>query len=85
MTADELNQARRYIIHGEGTAPVRWWWPQPPLPAQKLHLIGEMDPGGEPPPPPLALERTSKGNGPKGANYDRKHTGSVMRPQLHGS
>jgi hypothetical protein len=54
MTAEELNQARRYIIYGEGTAPVRWWWPQPPLPAQKLHLIGEMDPDGEPPPPPLA-------------------------------
>jgi hypothetical protein len=54
MTAEELNQARRYIIYGEGTAPVRWWWPKPPLPAQKLHLIGEMDPDGEPPPPPLA-------------------------------
>ena len=25
MTADELEQARRYIIHGEGLVPVRKW------------------------------------------------------------
>jgi hypothetical protein len=25
MMADELKQARRYIIHGEGRAPVRGW------------------------------------------------------------
>ena len=54
MTAEELNQARQYIIKGEGTAPIRWWWGKPPLPARKLHLVGDMDTDGEPPPPPLA-------------------------------
>jgi hypothetical protein len=35
MTTEELHQARRYIIQGEGTAPVRWWWASPPVPAQR--------------------------------------------------
>ena len=34
MTSEELHQARCYIIHGEGTAPARWWWGKPPLPAR---------------------------------------------------
>lgn len=34
MTAEELHQARRYIIQGEGTAPVSWWWAKPPFPSQ---------------------------------------------------
>jgi hypothetical protein len=39
MTADELQRARRYIIHGDGEAPVRWWWGKP-LPA----LVAGADP-----------------------------------------
>ena len=35
MTTEELHQARRYIIQGEGTAPVRWWWAIPPFPTQR--------------------------------------------------
>jgi hypothetical protein len=35
MTAEELHQARRYIIQGEGTAPVRGRWAGPPFPAQR--------------------------------------------------
>jgi hypothetical protein len=35
MTAEELHQARRYIIQGEGTAPVRGRWARPPFPAQR--------------------------------------------------
>lgn len=35
MTAQELQQGRRYILHGEGTAPVRWWWGRPPFPAPR--------------------------------------------------
>ena len=34
MTAQELQQARRYIIYGEGTPPVRWWWSKPPISAR---------------------------------------------------
>jgi len=52
MTTEELQQARRYIIHGEGTAPVRWWWAKPPVPAQKLCVVPDTD--DEPPlNPPL--------------------------------
>jgi hypothetical protein len=40
MTLDELQVARRYIINGEGEAPVRWWWGKPPLPA----LVAGTDP-----------------------------------------
>jgi len=32
ITPDELQHARRYIIDGEGSARVRWWWGEPPLP-----------------------------------------------------
>jgi hypothetical protein len=34
MTGQELQQARRYIIQGEGEAPVRWWWAKPPFPSR---------------------------------------------------
>jgi hypothetical protein len=40
MMSEELNQARRYIIQGEGPAPIRWWWAKPPLPGPKVHLVG---------------------------------------------
>jgi hypothetical protein len=39
MTGQELQQARRYIIQGEGEAPVRWWWAKPPFPTQKTRLV----------------------------------------------
>lgn len=39
MTPEELHQARRYVIHCEGTAPVRWWWGKPPLPMQKQDAV----------------------------------------------
>jgi hypothetical protein len=42
ITAQELQQARRYIIDGEGTAPIRWWWAQPPFPA----LVADADMDG---------------------------------------
>ena len=29
MTPEELQQARQYIIQGEGTASRRWWWGKP--------------------------------------------------------
>src|SRR5207248_11243095 len=48
MTADELRQARRYIVHGEGSAPVRWWWAKPPVPA----LFAGTDATDERPPNP---------------------------------
>lgn len=35
MTDQELQQARRYIIQGEGEATVRWWRAKPPFPSQK--------------------------------------------------
>ena len=35
MTADELEQARQYIIHGQRAMPVRkWWHAEPPFPHQ---------------------------------------------------
>ena len=34
MTLQELQQARRYIIQGEGEAPVCWWWAKPPFPSR---------------------------------------------------
>jgi hypothetical protein len=34
MTTEELRQARRYIIHGEGSSPIRWWRANPPFPSQ---------------------------------------------------
>ena len=37
MTAEELHQARRYIIQGEGTAPARWWWPNRRFPLKVPH------------------------------------------------
>jgi len=40
MTAQELKQARQYIIHGKGTAPVRWWWAKPPFPGAEANLVG---------------------------------------------
>ena len=56
MTPHELRQARQYIIHGEGTAPVRWWWTKPPFPTQKLWVVaGNTDKDDDPPPDtPLA-------------------------------
>jgi hypothetical protein len=39
MTAQELQQARRYIIQGHGEAPVRWWWAKPPVPTQRVCLV----------------------------------------------
>ena len=38
MAAQELQQARQYIIQGEGEAPVRWWWGKPPFPTQRTYL-----------------------------------------------
>jgi hypothetical protein len=40
MTGQELQQARRYIIQGEGEAPVRWWWPTA-LPHQRTRLVAD--------------------------------------------
>jgi len=40
MTAQEVKQARQYIIHGKGTAAVRWWWVKPPFPGEKANLVG---------------------------------------------
>jgi len=65
MTPDELRQARQYIIHGEGTAPVRWWWTKPRFPAQKLWVVAENadKDDGPPPDPPLAvLEQSARGD-----------------------
>ena len=51
MTPEELEQARRYIVEGEGKAPARWWWAKPPVPAP----LGTTDAEDDPPPtPPLA-------------------------------
>ncbi|HTL54426.1 MAG TPA: hypothetical protein VL361_02050 [Candidatus Limnocylindrales bacterium] len=41
MTGQELQQARRYIIQGEGEAPVRWWWAKPPFPGHKTRLVAD--------------------------------------------
>src|SRR5262249_57152239 len=49
MTADELQQARRYIASGEGTAPVRLPT-KPPFPV----LIARTDTEGDPSPSPHA-------------------------------
>ena len=52
MTADELEQARQYIIHGQRAMPVRkWWHAEPPFPhqtdySQKQDFSG--NPDGEP-------------------------------------
>jgi hypothetical protein len=35
LTAEELHQARRYIIQGEGAAPAPWWSARSPFPAQR--------------------------------------------------
>ena len=50
MTADELEQVRRYIIHGEGTVPVRKWRERKPGPRL---LIGDRheEPDFQPLPP----------------------------------
>jgi hypothetical protein len=40
MTAEELNQARRYIIYAEGTAPIRWWWGSRPFPRRNYTSLG---------------------------------------------
>ncbi len=40
MTAQEVKQARQYIIHGKGTAAVRWWWVKPPFPGAEANLVG---------------------------------------------
>jgi hypothetical protein len=36
MTAQELQQARRYIIQGNGEAPVRCSWAKAPVPSQSM-------------------------------------------------
>ena len=42
MTLQELQQARRYIIQGEGEAPVRWWWAKPPFPSRtRIAVAGQ--------------------------------------------
>jgi len=52
MTADELEQVRRYIIHGEGTVPVRKWRERKPGPRV---LIGDRhEEPNFPPLPPAA-------------------------------
>lgn len=51
MTPDELQEARRYIVQGEGEAPVRWWWAKPPVPAL---VTGTDKEGGPPYNPPVA-------------------------------
>jgi hypothetical protein len=43
MTGQELQQARRYIIQGEGEAPVRWWWAKPPFPGHKTRLVADVN------------------------------------------
>ena len=48
MTADELRQARRYIVSGEGTAPVRLPT-QPPFPALIARTASEGDASPSPP------------------------------------
>jgi hypothetical protein len=50
MTPDELQEARRYIVQGEGEAPVRWW-AKPPVPALGTDTGKE---GGPPSNPPVA-------------------------------
>ena len=44
MTPEELEQARGYIIEGEGQAPAHWWWAKPPVPAAAGNKNGEPAP-----------------------------------------
>ena len=39
MTAEELHQARQYIVYGKGSSPVRQSWAKPPLPSQDSTLL----------------------------------------------
>lgn len=48
MTPEELEQARRYIVEGEGKGPARWWWAKPPFTA----TFGITDTEEDPPPTP---------------------------------
>lgn len=49
MAPDELQEARRYIVQGEGEAPVRWWWGKPPVPAFVTGTDIEGGPRSDPP------------------------------------
>jgi hypothetical protein len=39
LTAEELHQARQYIVHGKGNSPVRQSWAKPPLSSQDSTLL----------------------------------------------
>ena len=51
IATEELQQAQRYIIHREGTAPVRWRWAKPPVPAPKFGMVPDTDDEPLPNPP----------------------------------
>lgn len=46
MSAQEMQQARRYIIQGEGEAPVCWSWAKPPFPTERTCLVADANSNG---------------------------------------
>ena len=70
ITTQEHSRRRRYILNGEGTAPVRWWWATPPLPPNVLPTLIECPAGGS----ESILGKFGSGTGDEFAAWERDRT-----------